>query len=83
MSKQFEIVEVKDKKDSKEFLMLPVRLYKKEKNWIRPLDEDIEKVFDKKLNKYFRHGECMRWILKDETGKTIGRVAAFIDRTGE
>ena len=80
MSKQFEIVEVKDKKDSKEFLMLPVRLYKKEKNWIRPLDTDIEKVFDKKLNKYFRHGECTRWIMKDETGKTIGRVAAFIDK---
>ncbi|MCK4677485.1 MAG: hypothetical protein KAT48_05080 [Bacteroidales bacterium] len=80
MSKQFEIVEVNGKKDRKEFLMLPVRLYEKEKNWIRPLDKDIEKVFDKKLNKFFRHGECTRWIIKDETGKTIGRVAAFIDK---
>ena len=42
--------------------------------------EDIENVFDKKVNKFFRHGECIRWILQDGQGKTIGRVAAFIDK---
>ncbi|MBC8111253.1 MAG: hypothetical protein H7Y04_09365, partial [Verrucomicrobia bacterium] len=30
--------------------------------------------------KFFRHGECVRWILTDDTEKTIGRVAAFINR---
>jgi GNAT superfamily N-acetyltransferase len=25
------------------------------------------------------HGECTRWILQDNNGQTIGRVAAFID----
>ncbi|PKP39256.1 MAG: hypothetical protein CVT98_02515 [Bacteroidetes bacterium HGW-Bacteroidetes-15] len=75
----FTIVEVKDKSTRKEFLKLPISLYTNEPNWIRPLDTDIESVFDTKKNKKFRNGEAIRWLLKDEQGKTIGRVAAFID----
>lgn len=74
------IIEVKDKQTAKEFLMLPVRLYKNEEHWIRPLDKDIEGVFDPKVNKYFRHGVCTRWILVNEQNETIGRVAAFINK---
>ncbi|WP_017733802.1 hypothetical protein [Nafulsella turpanensis] len=74
------LIEVKDKSAVKEFLHLPVRLYKNEKNWIRPLDKDVETVFDPKKNKYFRFGECTRWILRNAEGETIGRVAAFINR---
>src|SRR5699024_6840886 len=75
-----QIIEVTDKRTQKEFLQLPVRLYKHEQNWIRPLDKDIEKVFDPTKNKYFEHGECTRWILVNDQQETIGRVAAFIDR---
>lgn len=75
-----QVIEVSTAAHRKEFILLPVRLYKNEKNWIRPLDKDIEEVFDPKKNKYFRHGECIRWILRDASGKTIGRVSAFIDR---
>jgi len=77
---KYHIVEILDKHSAKEFLMLPVRLYKNEKNWIRPLDKDIDKVFDPKQNKYFRRGKCTRWILQNDKGKTIGRIAAFFDR---
>lgn len=76
-----QVIEIKDnKKLAKEFLQLPVKLYKNDKNWIRPLDNEIEDVFNSEKNKYFRHGECTRWILQDSKGQTIGRVAAFIDR---
>ncbi|WMJ75620.1 hypothetical protein RCC89_00055 [Cytophagaceae bacterium ABcell3] len=74
------IIEVTTPELAKEFLLFPVRLYKNEKPWIRPLDKDIEGVFDPKTNKYFRHGEATRWILTDDKGTTIGRVAAFINR---
>jgi GNAT superfamily N-acetyltransferase len=80
MSKQFKILEVNNDKRRKEFLYLPVRLYKNEKFWIRPLDEDIEGVFDPKQNKFFRNGEAVRWLLLDEADNTIGRVAAFYDK---
>lgn len=74
------LVEVNDPATRKEFLLLPVRLYKDDPNWIRPLDKDIEGVFDPKVNKFFRHGEAVRWILQNDSGETIGRVAAFINR---
>lgn len=75
-----QLIEVTTARHHKEFLRLPVRLYRYDRNWIRPLDADIEKVFDPQKNKYFQHGECIRWILQDTGGKTIGRVAAFINR---
>ena len=83
-----QLIEVRDKNTANKFIKLPVWLYKKEEHWIRPLDKDIEDaVFNPKVNKYFRHGKAIRWILQNEEGKTIGRVAAFInnktvDKTG-
>lgn len=74
------IVEVTTKEQAREFLMLPVRLYKDTPVWIRPLDQDIENVFDRKKNKAFRHGECTRWILLNDRSETIGRVAAFVNQ---
>ncbi|WP_345269397.1 hypothetical protein [Nibrella viscosa] len=63
----------------KEFIKLPVRLYKNDPCWIRPLDADIEGIFDPQKNKFFRNGDCIRWLLLDNAGKTIGRVAAFVN----
>jgi len=71
--------EVISQDQKREFLMLPVRLYRNEKKWIRPLDKDVESVFDQEKNKTFRHGTCIRWILRNEQGETIGRVAAFVN----
>lgn len=80
MNRKYTLTEVNDRKTKKEFLLLPVRLYKGDQSYIRPLDRDIERIFDPKKNKFFRQGVCTRWILRDEKGHTIGRVAAFIDR---
>jgi len=73
------LIEVTGAQTEKEFLQLPVRLYKNEKNWIRPLDQDIATVFDPSKNKQFRNGEAIRWILKDDNGEVIGRIAAFLN----
>lgn len=75
-----QLIEVTDKRLAREFLLLPLSIYKNDANWIRPLDKDIDLVFDKEKNKAFRHGEVIRWILRDENGQTIGRVAAFVNK---
>ncbi len=62
------------------FLKLPEQLYKDDPNWIQPLDKDIKQVFDPTKNKTFRSGEINRWILEDDKGKTIGRIAAFTNK---
>jgi hypothetical protein len=73
------LTEVTNPKTSREFIDLPRQLYKNDPNWICPLDNDVESVFDPKRNVFFSHGVCTRWLLKDDAGKTIGRVAAFIN----
>lgn len=74
------VIEVTSKAEQVEFVRFPIQLYKNEKNWIRPIDKDVEDVFHSETNKFFRHGECTRWILKNDNGQTIGRIAAFINR---
>ena len=75
-----QIILVTDKTNAEQFLQVAVQLHKNEPNWIRPLDKDINEVFDKDKNKAFRFGEVVRWILKDDEGKLIGRIAAFINK---
>lgn len=74
------LIEVNNKATENAFIQLPVELYKNEKNYIRPLDKDIKAVFDPKKNKNYRNGEAIRWILKNDSGKVIGRIAAFYDK---
>ena len=73
------IIEVLTKQDRKEFIDFPKRLYKDDPFWVCPLDVSIEAVFNPAANHSFKHGVATRWILKDDNGVTIGRVAAFID----
>jgi hypothetical protein len=46
-------------------------------NYIRPLDNEVEAVFDPKKNKLFNEGNAKRWVIQDTQGSTIGRIAAF------
>jgi hypothetical protein len=75
-----QIKEVISEKDKRQFLELPVGIYKNDPNWIRPLDKDVEDVFDHAKNKFFKKGVCTRWLLLDDNGTPIGRIAAFVNR---
>jgi len=79
MKKNYTLIEVTNKKQIREFLSFPSTLYKDDKNWIRPLDEDIEKIFNPKKNRLFKRGNAIRWILKNANKKVIGKIAAFYD----
>lgn len=75
-----QITEVTSTAAAKQFLQVAIELYRNDPYWIRPLDKDINDVFDKTKNKTFRFGEVVRWIVKDGNGKLIGRVAAFTNK---
>ena len=74
------IIPVTDNSTAQQFIQVAVQLHKQDPNWIRPLDKDINEVFDKDKNKTFRFGEVIRWILKDDDGRFIGRIAAFVNK---
>jgi len=73
------VTEVKDKTTKKAFLDVARVIYKNDDVWVCPLDNDIEAVFDPAKNNFHNDGKCTRWVLTDENGKLIGRVAAFIN----
>ncbi len=74
-----QVLEVTDKATAQAFIDLPKQLYKEDPNWICPLDNDINAVFDPQKNSFFHHGKCTRWILQNDQKDTIGRIAAFIN----
>jgi GNAT superfamily N-acetyltransferase len=73
------IIEVNDQATARDFLKVPKQLYRKDKNWICPLDAEIEGIFNPKNNICFSTGEAIRWILLDDRDNLIGRIAAFYD----
>lgn len=76
----YKLIEVSDKKLEKQWLVFPSKLYRRDPHYIRPLDDDVVKLFNKDRNKLLRKGgDAIRWLLADEKGKIVGRIAAFID----
>lgn len=74
-----QLVEVKDRQQARRFLEVPLQLYKDNPHWIRPLDKDVDEVFDPAKNKAFRNGTLIRWILLADD-KPVGRIAAFVNK---
>ena len=74
------LIVVTDIKLENKFLEVPLIIYKNDPNFIRPLDKDIKEVFDENRNKTFRFGEAIRWILTNNEGELIGRIAAFVNK---
>ncbi len=74
------LVQVSDKKSAAAFFEVPQLIYATDKNYIPPILQDIEKIFDPTKNKLYKLGaEAERWVLFNENNRPIGRVAAFIN----
>jgi hypothetical protein len=73
-----QMIEVTNENLAITFIEVSVNLYKNDPNYIRPLDKDIHEVFDPNKNKAFRDGKIIRWVLKNQHGNLVGRIAAFI-----
>ena len=75
-----QLIEVSNPSLAGDFIQANVDLNRKNPSYIRPIDKEINEVFDPKHNKAFRQGECTRWVLKDKEGRLIGRIAAFVNK---
>jgi len=72
-----QIIEVKDAAQAKAFIQMNVIANSNNPNYIRPVDNEVNAVFDPAKNKLFKYGEINRWIVIGDDGKLLGRVAAF------
>ncbi|MEZ5196765.1 MAG: hypothetical protein R2764_10275 [Bacteroidales bacterium] len=71
------LVVVDNKKSETDFLDVARLIYRDDQNWVCPLDTIVAAIFDPNVNAYYKDGEAIRWVLKDDNGNLIGRIAAF------
>jgi len=74
-----QLTEIKDKKAINDFHNLTFKIYAGDPNWVSPIKQEVEAVFDRKTNSYYNHGDAIRWVLYNNNKEPIGRVAAFIN----
>lgn len=72
------IKEAKTKKEMKEFIMFPFRLYKDDKNWVPPLIFDEWNTLRRDKNPSFEFCEAA-YLLAYKDNELVGRVAAIIN----
>ena len=70
---------VSNRRDLREFIQFPYRLYKEDPNWVAPLRSEQWAQFDPKKNPMLDHCETQFFLLRDG-GRVIGRCSAFVDR---
>ena len=80
MERLYRLKEVTTAQDRKVWLHLDRKIYRDAPNWVCPLENDIEAVFNPEKNKLFNNGEAVRWVVVDEKGEIVGRIAAFYNR---
>lgn len=74
-----QLIEVKDKKRIKDFHQLPFKIYAADPNWVPAIKQEVESVFDRNANSYYKYGDAIRWVLYNDKNEPIGRVAAFFN----
>lgn len=72
------IEKVISKKDLKEFIRFPWKIYKDDPNWVPPLIMDMKEKLNQKKNPFFEHAK-MDLFLAYKENEIVGRIAAIID----
>jgi GNAT superfamily N-acetyltransferase len=72
------IEKVETRKDRRNFILFPWKVYKDEPNWVPPLVIDFKEKINKKKNPFFEHAE-MELFLAHRGNEITGRIAAIVD----
>ena len=70
---------VKTKKEQKEFLDFPLKLYKNNPYYVPPLYSDEKKIFRSDYV-YLDQSEAVYFNAYDDTGKIVGRISGILQR---
>ena len=71
-----DIVEVKSRKQLKEFIYFPFRLYEDNPYWVPPLIMDEYNTLDKRKNPAFEYCDATYWLAY-KNGELVGRIAGI------
>ncbi|MGE5248883.1 MAG: hypothetical protein ACM3QS_01615 [Bacteroidota bacterium] len=72
-------IDLKNRKQVKDFMKLPFRLYAGVPQWVPPLETDVRRSMDPGRNPFYRHSEAA-FFLAYEDGTPVGRIAVLNNR---
>ncbi|UCE26045.1 MAG: N-acetyltransferase [Candidatus Coatesbacteria bacterium] len=78
MAESIVVVPVKSKRELREFIKFPWRVYKNDPNWVPPLIFERKAFFDPKKNPFYEHAEVELFLAK-RGSEVIGTVAGIIN----
>lgn len=74
----FQINEVKTKKDKMRFIKSQWSFYENDKNFVPPLISDRKKILDTENNPFYKHTK-LKLFLAESNGTILGRIAGIIN----
>jgi len=74
------VQEVTSRKELKQFVKFPFKLYAKSDYWVPPLIGDEMKTLRKDVNPSFDYCDARYWLAYDENGEIVGRIAGIINQ---
>ncbi len=69
---------VRTKKELKDFILFPWKVYGHDPNWVPPLIVEMKEKLDRRKNPFFEHAS-MELFLAWKEKELAGRIAAIID----
>ncbi len=78
MPQGLSVSEVSSRKDLKEFVELPYRLYAADPDFVPPLRSDVREMLDPAKNPFWRHARRTLFLARRD-GRVVGRIAAIAD----
>lgn len=70
---------VAGRRELREFILLPFRLYEGVEQWVPPLISERKRHLDRRKNPYFDHAEA-EYFLARRGDRIVGRISAQVDR---
>lgn len=70
------IEQVRSKRDQKEFVELPFKLYRDDPNWVPPLRRDVHELIDPERHPFHEHATVELFLARDGQ-RVVGRIAAI------
>lgn len=73
-----DVVPVAGRRDRREFLDLPARIYRDDPRWVAPLRLERSAFINPKKHPFYRHGSAQRFLAR-RAGRVVGRIQASDD----
>ncbi|MDR2709563.1 MAG: hypothetical protein LBC07_06285 [Elusimicrobiota bacterium] len=71
---------VKTEKQFDDFVKLAWKIYPKSSPWVPPLVSDLKVLYSSELNPFWLHAQREFFLVYDDNGNPVGKIAAIIDR---